>query len=132
MPDVSPAAGTPAETGAAAAPAVAAPGTASPANAPGTAAPPAAGAPAMPSVPALVVPAETEVDGGAVAEGGCRGCRVHGEDLSNQLLPKKIEAWASRPPTPVSSDGREEDEWLQNGGRWFVCASGDTNVRGSR
>ena len=53
MPDVSPAAGTPAETGAAAAPAVAAPGTAAPANAPGTAAPPAAGAPAMPSVPAL-------------------------------------------------------------------------------
>ena len=53
MPDVSPAAGTPAETGAAAAPAVAAPGTAAAANAPGTAAPPAAGAPAMPSVPAL-------------------------------------------------------------------------------
>ena len=41
---------------------------------------------------------------------GEHGCLGHGEDLSNQLLPKKIEAWASRPPTPVSSDGREEDE----------------------
>ena len=25
---------------------------------------------------------------------GERGCLGHGEDLSNQLLPKKIEAWA--------------------------------------
>ena len=29
----------------------------------------------------------------------------HGEDLSDQLLPKKVEMWASRPPTPTSSDG---------------------------
>ena len=26
--------------------------------------------------------------------GGERGCLGHGEDLSNQLLPKKVEAWA--------------------------------------
>ena len=37
-------------------------------------------------------------------EGGCLG---HGEDLSDQLLPKKIEVWASRPPTPTSSDGED-------------------------
>jgi len=27
-------------------------------------------------------------------EVAARGCLGHGEDLSNQLLPKKIEAWA--------------------------------------
>jgi len=32
------------------------------------------------------------------------GCLGHGEDLSDQLLPKKVEMWASRPPTPTSSD----------------------------
>ena len=36
---------------------------------------------------------------------GDRGCLGHGEVLSNQSLPKKIEMWASRPPTPASSDG---------------------------
>ena len=50
-------------------------------------------------------------DGAAWSWGdGEHGCLGHGEDLSNQLLPKKIETWASRPPTPVSSDGSEEDE----------------------
>ena len=33
---------------------------------------------------------------------GQSGCLGHGEDLSHQLLPKKIGAWASRPSTPVS------------------------------
>ena len=32
---------------------------------------------------------------------GDRGCLGHGEDLSNQLLPKKIEAWP--PSTPASA-----------------------------
>ena len=32
---------------------------------------------------------------------GESGCLGHGEDLSNQSLPKKIEMWASRPPTPA-------------------------------
>ena len=27
---------------------------------------------------------------------GERGCLGHGEDLSNQLLPKKVEAWAPK------------------------------------
>ena len=31
---------------------------------------------------------------GAVLTWGERGCLGHGEDLSNQLLPKKVEAWA--------------------------------------
>ena len=34
----------------------------------------------------------------------------HGEDVSDQTLPKKIEVWAIRPSTPASSDGSEEDE----------------------
>ena len=38
------------------------------------------------------------------------GCLGHGEDLSDQLLPKKIEAWASRPPTPASSDGEDNSD----------------------
>ena len=34
-------------------------------------------------------------DGAAFTWGkGNTGCLGHGEDLSNQLLPKKIEAWA--------------------------------------
>ena len=34
-------------------------------------------------------------NGGVFAWGkGDHGCLAHGEDLSNQLLPKKIEAWA--------------------------------------
>ena len=34
-------------------------------------------------------------DGAVFAWGeGERGCLGHGEDLSNQLLPKKVEAWA--------------------------------------
>ena len=34
-------------------------------------------------------------DGAAFAWGqGDDGCLGHGEDLSNQLLPKKVEAWA--------------------------------------
>ena len=44
-----------------------------------------------------------------VGKGGS-GSLCHGEDLSNQLLPKKIEVWASRPPTPsgpTSSDGED-------------------------
>ena len=47
-------------------------------------------------------------DGAAFTWGkGNTGCLGHGEDLSNQLLPKRVEEWASEPP-PVSS---EEDEW---------------------
>ena len=42
--------------------------------------------------------------------GGDDGRLGHGEDLSNQLLPKKIEAWASRPPTPASSDGEDNSD----------------------
>ena len=42
-------------------------------------------------------------------EGGT-GCLGHGEDLSDQLLPKKVEAWASRPPTPASSDGEDNSD----------------------
>ena len=42
-----------------------------------------------------------------VGKGGS-GSLGHGEDLSNQLLPKKIEVWASRPPSgPTSSDGED-------------------------
>ena len=48
-------------------------------------------------------------DGGVFTWGkGTHGCLGHGEDLSNQLLPKKIEVWASRPPSgPASSDGED-------------------------
>lgn len=45
-----------------------------------------------------------------VGKGGS-GSLGHGEDLSNQLLPKKIEVWSrARPPTPsvpASSDGED-------------------------
>jgi len=54
-----------------------------------------------PSVCALAVSAGSghsfalTADGAAWSWGrGERGCLGHGEDLSNQLLPKKIEAWA--------------------------------------
>ena len=41
-------------------------------------------------------------DGGAYTWGkGERGCLGHGEDVSNQLLPKKVEAWP--PSTPASA-----------------------------
>ena len=41
-------------------------------------------------------------DGAVFAWGeGERGCLGHGEDLSNQLLPKKVEAWP--PSTPASA-----------------------------
>ena len=41
-------------------------------------------------------------DGAAFTWGkGEDGCLGHGEDLSNQLLPKKIEAWP--PSTPASA-----------------------------
>ena len=34
---------------------------------------------------------------GAVWSWGERGCLGHGEDLSNQLLPKKVEVWEAGP-----------------------------------
>ena len=40
-------------------------------------------------------------DGAVLTWGhGVTGCLGHGEDLSNQLLPKKIEAWAPRASAP--------------------------------
>jgi alpha-tubulin suppressor-like RCC1 family protein len=51
------------------------------------------------------------VDGAVFAWGeGRYGCLGHGEDLSNKLLPKKVEAWASRPPTPASSGGEDHSD----------------------
>ena len=50
-------------------------------------------------------------DGAVYAWGkGGTACLGHGEDLSNQLPPKKVEAWASRPPTPASSDGEDNSD----------------------
>ena len=42
----------------------------------------------------LALSADSAVFTWGEGEGGCLG---HGEDLSNQLLPKKVEAWAPCP-----------------------------------
>ena len=45
---------------------------------------------------------------GAVWSWGCGGGgRLGHGDQERQFEPKKIEVWASRPPTPASSDGSD-------------------------
>ena len=48
---------------------------------------------------------------GAVWSWGCgySGQLGHSDEL-NKFLPKKIEVWASRPPTPASSDGEDNSD----------------------
>ena len=44
---------------------------------------------------AIIADGATTADGAVFAWGeGEYGCLGHGEDLSNQLLPKRVEAWA--------------------------------------
>jgi len=47
---------------------------------------------------------------------GGTGCLGHGEDLSNQLLPKKLEAWANEPPLngAGATNASSEEEWSDN------------------